>query len=380
MGKLYVLLAVSVLLAWLYDYTYVSSMRRHKRPEVFYIALVIILICFAGFRGAYNDTWNYRDIYTYLATGFPDAWDTISWTLGENPAFNIIQAWFKTYNTDVHLFLMFFSFWTVLIYTNFVKKYAANFVLTIYFFFTMGSYLFTLAAIKQCMATAFCLLAVPYALDKKWGRFLLLVGIGMLFHPYAAMFLIVPLMTFRPWSRGTCILLVLIVVGGFLFQPLLGKVIDITTAIGEEYTESAFTGQGVGYLRLAVCWTPVILSFIYRKILFANSSKTENVFINLSMVYAGILFIGLFGTALYFGRMSNYFSMMPVIALPWMLTKIKEHNPREGRLLTSLAVFFYFIYFYFSNTVETQFATSYEALTPVAFFEIFWTAITGGAA
>ena len=379
MGKLYVLLAVSVLLAWLYDHTYISSLRGPKRPTVFYIALVAILICFAGFRGSYNDTWNYRDIYTYLVTGFPDAWDTISWDLGENPAFNIIQAWFKTYDTDVHLFLMFFSFWTVLFYTSFLKKYAINFVLTIYFFFTMGSYLFTLAAIKQCMATAFCLLAVPYALDKKWGRFLLLVGIGMLFHPYAAMFLIVPFMTFRPWSRETYILLVLIVAGGFLFQPLLGTIIDITTAIGEEYTESTFIGQGVGYLRIAVCWTPVMLSFVYRKTLFANSSKAENLFVNLSMVYAGILFVGLFGTALYFGRLSNYFSMMPVIALPWMLTKIKESNPKDGRLLTFFAVFFYFIYFYFSNTIETQFATSYEALTPTAFLEILLAAITGSA-
>ena len=122
-----------------------------------------------------------------------------------------------------------------------------------------------------------------------------------------------------------------------------------------------------------------MLSFVYRKTLFANSSKAENLFVNLSMVYAGILFVGLFGTALYFGRLSNYFSMMPVIALPWMLTKIKESNPKDGRLLTFFAVFFYFIYFYASNTIETQFATSYEALTPTAFLEILLAAITGSA-
>lgn len=103
MGKLYALLAVSVLLAYLYEHTYFSTLRGPKKPTIFYVALVTILICFAGFRGAYNDTWNYRDVYTYLAKGFPEAWDTISWSLGENPAFNIIQAWFKTYDTDVHL-------------------------------------------------------------------------------------------------------------------------------------------------------------------------------------------------------------------------------------------------------------------------------------
>lgn len=378
MGKLYALLAVSVLLAYLYDHTCVSTLRDPKKPAVFFVALVTILICFAGFRGAYNDTWNYRDVYTYLAVGFPEAWEKISWALGENPAFNIIQAWFKTYDTDVHLFLMFFSFWTVLFYMTFLKRYAASFALTIYFFFTMGCYMFTLAAIKQCMATAFCLLAIPYALDRKWVRFVLLVVIGMLFHPYAAMFLIVPFMFFRPWSKWSYILLIFIIVGGFLFQPLLGTVIDITSAIGEEYTESTFSGKGIGYLRFAVCWVPVLLSFVYRKILFANSSKEENLFVNLSMVYSGIIFVGLFGTALYFGRLSNYFSMMPVISLPWMLTKIKKVAPTDGRLLIFFAVICYFVFFYFSYTVENHFATAYEALSLSGFLKILFDAVKGG--
>lgn len=380
MGKLYALLAVSVLLAYLYDHTYFSTLRGPKKPTIFYVALVTILICFAGFRGAYNDTWNYRDIYTYLATGFPEAWDRISWALGENPAFNIIQSWLKTYNTDVHLFLMFFSFWTVLFYMAFLKKYATNFALTIYFFFTMGCYMFTLAAIKQCMATAFCLLAVPFALDKKWGRFLLLVGIGMLFHPYAALYLIVPFLTFKPWSRATYLMLIAIIAGGFLFQPMLGTVIDITTAIGEEYTESTFLGEGVGIFRILVCWSPVILSFMYRKILFTNSTSSDNLFVNLTIVFAGIIFVGQFGTALYFGRLSYYFLPMPVIALAWMLTKINKYDPQNGHLITTVAVICYFVFFYFSNTVENHFATSYEALTPAGFWKILVEALKGGGA
>lgn len=379
MAKLYTLLLVSVGLAYLYEHSYVRTPRGPKRPWFLYAALVTILICFAGFRGSYNDTWNYRDVYTYLAEGFPEAWETLNWSLGENPAFNMIQAWFKTYNTDVHLFLMFFAFWTVLFYMIFLKKYSVNFALTIYFFFTMGCYLFNLAAIKQCMATAFCLLAIPYALDRKWSRFVLLVVIGMLFHPYAAMYLIVPFMMFQPWSKATYWILVAIIAGGYLFQPLLGTVIDITSAIGEEYTESTFTGEGVGLFRVAVCWAPVVLSFMYRKILFCDSSKEENLFINLSIVFAGIIFVGQFGTALYFGRLSYYFLPMPVIALAWMLTKIQKHDPHNGKVITVVAVVCYFVYFYFSNTIENQFATAYEALSLSGFLKILFSALRGGA-
>jgi len=377
-AKLYILIAVSCSLAWLYENSYVHTVNGPRRSRFVYGVLVMILICFAGFRGMYNDTWNYREIYEYLVKGFPAAWETFSWELGANPAFELIQSWLKTYDTDVHLMLFFFSFWTVLFYMAFLRRYAADFPLTIYFFFAMGCYVFTLAAIKQCMATAFCLLAIPYALDKKWWRFLLLVAAGMLFHPYAAMYLIVPFLRFKPWSRSTYWLLGIMVVGGFLFQPLLGSVIDITTAIGEEYTESTFSGSGVGMLRVLVCWTPVILSFIYRKALFQNSTDAENLMVNLSFIFAGIIFIGQFGTALYFGRLSYYFLPPAVVALPWMLAKIRKDNPKNGMMIIVPAVLLYFIFFYFSNTVENHFPSAYQALSPGAFLKILFDALKGG--
>lgn len=370
----------SVSLAWLYDNSFVRTLRGPKRPWIIYATLVAILICFAGFRGAYNDTWNYRDVYTHLATGFPDAWEKISWELGANPAFNIIQAWFKTYDADVHLFLMFFAFWTILFYMYFLKKYSVDFAMTIYFFFTMGCYMFNLAAIKQCMATAFCLLAIPYAISKKWLPFILLIGVGMLFHPYAAMYLIVPFMMFKPWSKTTYFVLLFIIVGGFLFQPLLGTVIDITSAIGEQYTESTFTGDGVGLFRVLVCWAPVILSFLYRQQLFSNTTLEENLMVNLAMVFAGIIFVGQFGTALYFGRLAYYFLPMPVIALAWMLTKIKKFDPANGAYITIVAIICYFVFFYFSNTIENHFETAYEALSLGEFLDILFDALKGGKA
>ena len=91
---------------------------------------------------------------------------------------------------------------------------------------------------------------------------------------------------------------------------------------------------------------------------------------NLTMIYAGILFVGLFGTALYFGRLSNYFSVMPVVTLPWMLQKIRTYHPKEGQVITACAVIAFFVFFYFSNTLETLFSNSYAALSPIEFFKI----------
>lgn len=375
MEKLWALLAICLALAFLYENSYVETLRGNKRPWFAYAAMVAILICFSGFRGSYNDTWNYRDIYRVLAKGFPEAWETFSWAWGENPLFNIIQAWFKTYDADVHLFLMFFSFWTVLMYMNFIKKYSCNLVFSMFLFFTMGCYVFTLAAIKQCIATAICLFAIPSAVDKKWVRFYLLVVLASLFHPYAMMYAVVPLFFYQPWSKYSYILLGMIILGGYLLQPLLGTLVDLTAAIGEEYTEGTFSREGINSTRVVVYWMPVVISFIFRKELYEDTTREERLLTNLMMVNAGITFVGIFGTALYFARLANYFNMMAVIMIPWMMKKIRS---KDKTIITIAMVICYLAYFWFLYTIENDFSSAYEALSLGDFLKILFDTLKGG--
>lgn len=374
--RFFIIMAVCVGLAYLYEHSYIRTRNGAKRPWFIYAALMLILIFFNIVRTGYNDTWNYREIYRVLVKPFPEAWETMLWDLGENPLFNIIQSWLKTHKVDELLFLSFFGFWTVLLYVIFLKRHYTNFALTIFLFFTMGCYQFTMAAIKQCAATGICLIATECALKKKWGWFVGLVLLSSLLHPYALMYLIVPFMMFRPWTKQGYIWLLGLIAGGLLFQPLLGAIVDITTAIGEEYTTETFTRTGVSALRILVCWVPVALSFVYRKELFRNSTREENFFVNMSLVYAGIMFMGAFGTALYFGRLSSYFSVMPVIAMSWMITKI---NHKDRQIIQPVAIICYLAYFYFKNTVEVDFETAYDALTLSQFFSNLSRFLWGGS-
>ena len=102
--------------------------------------------------------------------------------------------------------------------------------------------------------------------------------------------------------------------------------------------------------------------------------------VNLSTVFAGILFVGQFGTALYFGRLSFYFLPPTVLALPWMLTKIKRKRPADAAWLIPAAMIAYLVFFHFSYTVENHFATAYEALTARDFLDILVDALKGSGA
>ena len=383
MVKLYTLLIVCTGLAWLYENSYVRTLKGPQNSRVVYFLLMAYLICFGGFRGQYNDTWTYRDAYVYLTYSFPEAWQTVPTKIGQSPSFVIVNSFLKTYDVEVHLFLFFYFFWTMLFFMKFIKNYSDGFALTIFFFIATGCYQFNMAAMKQVMGTAICLAAFPLALKKNWFSKLLYVFfvlLGTSFHAYSLMYLAVFFLDFKPWSKGTYFLLAGIIVGGFLFQPLLGTVVDITTAIGENYTEEVLSGEGISLPRIIVVWIPVFLSFIYRDVLFAESKQHEHVIMHLTMLFAGIQFVGIFGTALYFGRLSYYFCLMPCITLPWMLRKISKYYPKDGQLLTVAAVVGYTAFLYFSNTLETNFDESYAAITVKQFLNYLFTWIKGIAA
>ena len=218
--------------------------------------------------------------------------------------------------------------------------------------------------VENVLRSAF---AELFALKKKWLPYLIGILIAMLIHPYALMYLIVPFMGYRPWTKKTGWMLVLFLAAGFLLRPLLGTVINITTMLGEEYTVSSFTGEGVNAFRVLVCNVPLLLSFVYRKRLFADSTKTENLMVNLTMLNGAIMFVGLFGTANYFARLANYFLIFQSLSLPWMLKKI---GGREQKLLTVLLVLGYTVYFYYANVINQPFDQGFSRLSIAEYFAL----------
>lgn len=186
-------------------------------------------------------------------------------------------------------------------------------------------------------------------------------------HPYALMYLLVPLMTFRPWSRRTYLLLGLALLGGFLPRPLIGTLVDITTMMGEEYTVESFTQSGVNVFRVLVCNVPLVLSFLYRKKLFRDSTQAEDLIVNLTMLNGAIMFVGLFGTANYFGRLANYFLIFQSLSLPWMLKKI---GGRDGQILKVLLILGYVAYFWYANVINIPFDQDFARLTIRAYLAL----------
>ncbi len=81
--------------------------------------------------------------------------------------------------------------------------------------------------------------------------------------------------------------------------------------------------------------------------------------VNLAILNAEIMFVGLFGTANYFARLANYFLVFQAMAIPWLLT---HYEPRSKKLITWAALAGYSMFYVFSNAILDDFDYHYAAV------------------
>lgn len=336
-----------------------THQRYVRKEKLFFVLLAIIMILFAGLRVQYNDTFTYRYGYEHisLADGF---FSGIDWKIGNNPGFSVVNRFLVLLGFSSQSFLLFYAAITIGIYLWFIRKYTNNLWLSVFLFITLGCYTFTLAAIKQCVAIAFCLVGVDRVINRNTLPFVFWVVFGALFHPYALMYLFAPLLSFRPWSTKTYVLLFTFITAGYFLQSLMETVINVTTMLGEGYDASTFSGEGVNPFRLAVVSVPVLLSFVTRRLISKENSNVENLILNLTMMNAAIMFVALFGTANYFARLANYFLIFQAISIPWLFTMFKR---KSQSFITASAVVCYFAFFYYANGIDQPFDYYYSSIS-----------------
>lgn len=352
MWKLVPVVAISLALALFSDlFSRKDPMKnRYVYHEKFlWIFIIVAMAVFVGLRTNYNDTFSY--IHSYELAGGDINLANIDWNFGNNPGYSLVQNIFKHFGFTVNAYLLFYSIITYGMYIWFIHKYSSDFLMSIFLFICLV-FTFPMAALKQCAAVAFCLVAVDKAINKKWFWFIFWIFIAETFHAYSFMYIIVPLLFFVPWQDKRTIYWVLIfLAAGLMLRPFLGTVLNITDMLGDEYTVEEFSGEGVNPFRLLVCLVPLVMSFILRK--KVNSSeyevtRAEGLCMNLSFLNGEIMFVALFGTANYFARLANYFYIFPIIALPRLFNMVA---PKWRIPMKVAVVICYLLFFYYSEYI-----------------------------
>lgn len=333
-----------------------------RRSDIFMVIVIAWMTCFSFLRTDYNDTYTYRAFFAdaqSLAEGFSNGSFT---SLFENPLSMLYRSLIRELTENYHIYFFFPAFLSSFPVVKLCKRYSVNPAFSILIFFSIGTYVTYIAALKQCMAMFFLLLALPYALDKKYIRFYILVFIAMLFHTHAFMFAIVPLLTGKPWGKITWAGLAFVVFALLTYDVTLGALMEYAQSLGAFVNENeVFDGHQINILRVAVYWVPAILALVFRNRLFHDSTRTENLFVNMSIVSAFILTIGLVQGANLYARMAAYFEIASAIALPWTIKKL--FTKQSVQLVTIVATILYFGYFCFEFAITKDFGSGYRAIS-----------------
>lgn len=333
-----------------------------RKADVFCWVTIIWLTCFFFLRTHYNDTWTYRQhfaqaesVHDFVSSG--GLWD---WT--GNPLSRLYRDFIRGLTEDYHIYFLFPALLSSFSVVKLCKFYSPNPAFSLLIFFSLGTFLMYMAALKQCIAVFILLLALPYAVEKKYVRFYLLVFLAVLFHTHAFLFAIVPFLCDKPWGKKTWLLLGATLFAMVTYNVTLGAFMEYAQSIGALVDESElFDGHSINPLRVAVYWIPVLLALFFRERLFSNSTKLDNLFVNMSIVSALILTIGLVQGANLFARMAGYFEIATIIALPWMIQKL--FTKQSAKFVEICASVLYFVYFWYENAINRGFDSDYSAIT-----------------
>ena len=346
--------------------------KRHfmlRHADIFMIATIAWLTCFSFLRESYNDTGNY--IYDFINLTDPlDQYLAESNLLkvGDNPLFVLYQTIIHELTDNYHIFFFFPALLNSIAVIKFFKKYSTNIAFALLIFYSIGTYVMYIAAMKQCIAVAILLIALPYAIDRKYVKFYLLVFIAMLFHTHAFIFLAVPFFFGKPWGKVTWVLFAAVVVAMSAYDAIFGRLMNFALSVGINIVDwELFDGHSIHPLRIVVYWIPAIAALVFRNRLFSDSTREENLFANLSIGAAFVLTIGLRQGANLFARMAAYYEIAAGITLPWMIKKV--FNKQSTSFLIIIASVLYFGYFLYEFGISKGFDSGYRAITLWQFFQ-----------
>lgn len=338
-----------------------------KRSDIYDCVIIAWLTLFSGLKTTYNDTWNYRYYYSQSPVTLKEYFSEAGgFDFTGNPLYYILQVILKSFQDNYHVLFMLIAFCNAYALVKIFKYYSPALRFTYVIFHSVGTYILFLASIKQSMAIAILIFALPYLLKHKWVPYFSLVLIAMMFHTHAFLYLFLPFFLTKPWGKLTYICFGVTLFVMFTYDTTLGTFMRYAQSIGANVVESeVFDGHSLSPIRVVVYSIPVIISFIFKKRLYADSSEIENLFSNMSLLSFWILSVGLIEGGNLFGRMAAYFEWGTAISLPWMLNKLFEK--KSCIFVTGTASVCYFIYFIYEFTISKNFGEDYGAISIIEF-------------
>ncbi len=326
---------------------------------LFYAIICFALCLFSGLRTKYNDTGSYILAFKQTPTDFLNIF-SVEFNLYEVYLFKIWN--FLIYNfiskdANVYLFLCAIVFVCPAVYL--IQKHSKNFAFSMLVFMLGGTFLFSLAGLKQSMATGIILLALPKLANKKYFAFYLSCLIAIGFHVYSVFYLVIPLLGVEVFNNRTVAFCFFILVIGVLLSYFSGVITAIIEFLGRDMSDETLQSGSVNVVRAIVFAVPLGLAMLSSKNLNELSDE-KKLFIKLGVISSMYMLLALFGNPILFGRIPYYFVIGSVVSLPVLIEE--TFVKKEKTTIALIAIICYIAYGLYALYVDGAFAKDIFAL------------------
>lgn len=315
---------------------------REGSGKIVYI-LSFILILFFGLRGFIQTDWvNYYNLFNKL----PPIWEIKDYNNNEDfeIGFLLYTSLIKSIFPDFHIWVFINSVIDILIFTWFFKKYSSSIFLSWIVFLIFSGLVMELNLYRNVKAICLFLLSIPYIEQRRFGYFIILWVLAILFHNSSFLYLPAYFILTKDWGRVMPLVLLTFVNIIFFFNLyptsllinyLAGSDAVFATKALSYFSTGADQGISLGYIERLT--TFLLCVFLSNKLV--SDRKSNRVFINSFYIYYCLWYI-FSDVSIFVERFPVLFSYAYWILLPNM---INIAHKTYRKLFQELLIIFLFV-------------------------------------
>lgn len=158
--------------------TWIFLEKKSLNRKAFWIPLLTLSL-FSSIRS--DDVGSDSKNYTYNFVNYIGS-ENIELIIDEEVGFQILNYILLCYTNNYFWLFFISSIIVVFCYLFFIRKYSTNYFISVFLFIVLGLYTFHFNGLRQGLAMAIAILALPYLIESKFWKFLIIILISSLFH------------------------------------------------------------------------------------------------------------------------------------------------------------------------------------------------------
>lgn len=280
--------------------------------RVILIAVFLLLFAVSACRIAVgNDYWVYRYQFLLIAQD-----RHVSYEIGFQAVVYLMQLIFG-YDNYLPIFGL-FSALTVFFFVKAMYRQSDCFSYTIFLLMTGGYYFMSFDNVRYYFVLSIALYAMRFALEKKYWRFLLWVGIAACFHKTVLIVIPIYLVARIVWTKKNVWLIptavVLLVLGKEVLKFVIFKFYPY-------YEGSVFEDTNVSWANIAKCGAVLVFALIYFKSIVA---KNKHLYFYFNLNLGALLLYSFASYIPELSRICYYMLIGQIFLIPGILVRIEK--------------------------------------------------------